>query len=135
MKPSPPPCILIVDDDDDTRVALRILLEDAGYQVMEAPDGVLALEKLRASAARLVVLLDLLMPGMSGEQVLEVVADDGFLATYHTYILLTAVGAANAPPAAPLNELLLRLAIPRLAKPFDIDQLLQLADASAARLR
>lgn len=62
--------VLIVDDDQDIRLALRALLRDAGYEVIgEAPDGMKAMalvEKHKPS----IVLLDILMPGTSGLDVL-----------------------------------------------------------------
>jgi two-component system, chemotaxis family, chemotaxis protein CheY len=62
--------ILVVDDDADWREFLRISLGDLGYEVVEASNGPEALQALdRGDCA--VVLLDLHMPGMSGEDVLE----------------------------------------------------------------
>jgi len=57
--------ILIVEDDRDIRISLRMLLEEEGYEVTEAPDGESALELIETSAPSL-VLLDLKLPGMSG---------------------------------------------------------------------
>jgi len=57
--------ILIVEDDRDIRISLRMLLEEEGYEVVEAPDGESALDSIGASAPSL-VLLDLRLPGMSG---------------------------------------------------------------------
>jgi CheY-like chemotaxis protein len=58
--------VLIVDDEPDVRLLLRIQLEQAGFEVAgEAGDGKEALERCRESTPDAVVL-DLLMPGMSG---------------------------------------------------------------------
>jgi two-component system chemotaxis response regulator CheY len=62
--------ILIVDDDQFVRSVLRDVLSLRGYECSEAGDGEEALEKMRAQAPD-VVLLDLLMPKMSGIQALE----------------------------------------------------------------
>ena len=62
--------VLIVDDDQFVRSVLRDMLAPSGYQCSEARDGVEALERVRADCPD-VVLLDLLMPNMSGIQVLE----------------------------------------------------------------
>jgi two-component system chemotaxis response regulator CheY len=62
--------ILIVDDDQFVRSVLRDVLSLRGYQCSEAGDGEEALEKMRADQPD-VVLLDLLMPKMSGIQALE----------------------------------------------------------------
>ncbi len=57
--------VLVVDDDPAIRMALRMVLEDAGHHVEEAESGDRALERL--DAGRLdVVLLDLAMPGLPG---------------------------------------------------------------------
>ncbi len=57
--------ILVVDDEQDIRDFLRSLLEDEGYEVSEAEDGVMALEKAKESKPDL-VLLDLQMPEETG---------------------------------------------------------------------
>lgn len=65
--------ILIAEDDADLRLLLRLVLHRAGYQVSEARDGVEALEAMSREAFD-VVLLDNLMPRMSGIEVLEALA-------------------------------------------------------------
>jgi len=62
--------ILVVDDDTPTRTLLRRLLRTEGYAVEEAPDGQTAIEKVAALAPDL-VLLDVMMPGQDGLDVLE----------------------------------------------------------------
>jgi CheY-like chemotaxis protein len=64
-----PGAILVVDDDASVREGIRSLLESEGYAVATAADGAEAIEKLRASPVRL-VLLDLAMPGVDGWQFL-----------------------------------------------------------------
>ena len=62
--------VLIVDDDQDIRLALRALMRDAQYEVVgEAPDGARA-KDLMAKHKPVLVLLDILMPGESGLDVL-----------------------------------------------------------------
>lgn len=65
--------ILIAEDDADLRLLLRLVLHRAGYQVSEARDGVEALEAMSREAFD-VVLLDNMMPRMTGVEVLESVA-------------------------------------------------------------
>ena len=126
----PPVCI--VDDDEDIRLALRLLLEDAGYTVSEAADGRAALELLRASAARAVVLLDMVMPGGSGLDVLRAVAADTELSTKHAFALVTATAHVRDAEA---RRLLRRLHVPIVAKPFDIDHLHDVVVRAADRVR
>jgi CheY-like chemotaxis protein len=63
--------VLIVDDDESVRALARWVVERAGYPAVAARDGDEALEKFRADpGAYGLVLLDLTMPRMSGEEVL-----------------------------------------------------------------
>ena len=111
---------LVVDDDQGIREALRFALEDAGFTVLEAPDGLRAIELLRASAERMIVLLDYLMPGLDGAGVLDLVANDATLRFNHDYILITA--SPQLLPA-PFRETLERLHVSVIGKPFHLDAL------------
>jgi len=62
--------VLIVEDDSPIRAMLTDLLGDAGYVVAEAIDGYQALEHLHDRRPDLIVL-DLMLPGMSGWEFLE----------------------------------------------------------------
>jgi len=64
------PLVLVVDDDTRLREYLRINLEVAGYLVMEAEDGRSALTAIDDQAPDL-VLLDIVMPGIDGWQLLR----------------------------------------------------------------
>src|SRR5467141_2224873 len=54
--------ILVMDDDELLRGALRVALEAAGYEVMDAADGNAGLRLQREQGADL-VLVDIFMPG------------------------------------------------------------------------
>jgi CheY-like chemotaxis protein len=59
--------ILIVDDDDDIRESVADALDDAGYRVASAANGIEALTLLREQHLRPdAILLDVMMPGMDG---------------------------------------------------------------------
>ena len=62
--------VLVVDDDPLIREMLRFVLEDAGHEVRDAPDGEAALEVLRADPPE-VMVLDLMMPKVDGYGVLD----------------------------------------------------------------
>jgi CheY-like chemotaxis protein len=62
--------VLVVDDDPKTRDMLRRTLQKAGWTVAEAANGSEAIEALERAKPAL-VLLDLMMPGMDGFEVLE----------------------------------------------------------------
>ncbi|MEO7002253.1 MAG: response regulator [Ktedonobacterales bacterium] len=123
--------LLVVDDDREIRRAVRYILEDAGYSVLEAPDGEVALQMLRKHKEPMVILLDLMMPRLDGAGVLRTVADDAHLARQRAFVLITA--NVRTMPLSFAN-LLTQLAVPVLAKPFDMDQLLELVAAAECRV-
>lgn len=65
--------VLVVDDSDDARAELCDLLVAEGFQVLEANDGLKALHLLRSLPPDVgcLILLDLRMPVMSGQELLE----------------------------------------------------------------
>jgi len=113
--------VLVVDDDEAIRETLRFLLEDAGYSVVEAVNGLDALDALYSSVEPFVVLLDIMMPRLSGAGVLGVVAEDERLATQYAFVLVTANPYPFPKPFALMIE---RLGVAVLSKPFDIDDVL-----------
>src|SRR5262245_51239574 len=84
------PRVLIADDDPWTREALTFLLHGEGYETLEAHTGVEALELALLSPEPLVILLDLVMPALTGFEVLARVATDPALAARHRWIVLSA---------------------------------------------
>ena len=64
------PSVLIVDDEPMTRNLLRLMLERAGFTILEAEDGLMALEMLSEELPD-VLLLDVMMPNMDGLTVCE----------------------------------------------------------------
>ena len=62
--------ILVVDDEEGIRVLCRVNLELSGYEVLEAPDGMTALEVAAAERPDL-IFLDVMMPQMDGWDVLR----------------------------------------------------------------
>jgi PAS domain S-box-containing protein len=68
--------ILVVDDEQVVRDVARQSLERQGYQVMTADSGLAAVQLIRSEAARIrLVVLDLSMPGMGGEETLPLLRD------------------------------------------------------------
>jgi CheY-like chemotaxis protein len=109
--------VLIVDNDPTLQELLREILEEEGYRVLQAAEGNAALDILRRSPQRLVVLLDDLMPGMGGKGLLQVVSLDATLSTRHASILLT----ARLRISRPVLETAATLSMPVVHKPFDLD--------------
>ena len=57
--------VLVVEDYDDSREFIKFLLEDYGYDVLEATNGYEAVEVVKKQAPDL-ILMDISMPGMDG---------------------------------------------------------------------
>jgi CheY-like chemotaxis protein len=104
--------ILVVDDDSDIVELLRCVLHDAGYEVATAAGGAAALVLAQERHPHL-ILLDILMPGMDGMEVIRHLQAD--LATAQIPII-----ALSATPqwlrALPVSD--------RLTKPFKLEHLL-----------
>jgi CheY-like chemotaxis protein len=66
-RPGSPTVVMIVDDEQGIRRIARVVLEPSGYTVIEANDGAAAVELYRLRRDVSLVLLDLSMPGLSGE--------------------------------------------------------------------
>ncbi len=80
--------ILIVDDDEDIRAYLEITLELAGFEVVQAVDGESGLRAAFEAQPSLIVL-DVMMPGLDGLEVLRRLRADG-RTSHLPVILLTA---------------------------------------------
>ena len=80
--------ILLVEDDEDLREVVRITLEKPTLHILEARDGMTAVGLARQVIPH-VILLDWMMPGMSGLEVIRVLRGDPDTAGIHI-IMLTA---------------------------------------------
>jgi CheY-like chemotaxis protein len=68
---------MVVEDQDDSRDLLRETFEERGFAVVEASNGKTALERLRSLPRPDLVILDLAMPVMSGQELVdEMTADE-----------------------------------------------------------
>lgn len=94
------------------RFLVRVTLEGAGYDVVEAHHGAAALERAKESLPDLVVT-DLMMPVMSGRQLIDRLRSNPETAAIPILVMSAngnlSVGAADAA----------------LAKPFDLDELVE----------
>ncbi|MFN7134528.1 MAG: response regulator [Myxococcales bacterium] len=104
--------ILIVDDDQDVREILAQLLEDEGYAVASASNGREALDKLQTLPRPVLMILDLMMPVMSGWEVMDELRREG-----RKGAVRVAVASAVPNPEVPDADAVLR-------KPIDLDNLL-----------
>lgn len=109
--------ILIVEDDKDLSLFLSVFLEDEGYVVRVAENGLVALELLKKHSLPHLILLDMMMPVMNGRQfAIEFTAKFDHLSPI---VVMTA--AADAQQRA--KEI---SAIGWIEKPFNLDKLLVL---------
>jgi two-component system response regulator MprA len=71
--------LLVADDSETVLLMLQRRLEMEGYEVITATDGFQALERLKEAGSKKpdVILLDAMMPNMSGTEVLEQLRDQG----------------------------------------------------------
>lgn len=110
--------VLIVDDDPDIRDSLCCLLTDLGLSVQEAADGREALRRLSALCP-LVVMLDMSMPGVAGEDLIEAIRSSPGLSRIP---VIRMTGRDGVPP-------------PALFKPFSLDHVVDQLAPYVPRLR
>lgn len=110
------PRILVVDDDAAVRRTLRTLLERAGYDIVEAPDG-------RAGSRLLdgvdLVITDLLMPDADGVDLIGMIRKEG-----RSMPIIAISGGGRVDPRSYLEVARALGAYATIAKPFDLDQML-----------
>lgn len=108
------PTLLIVDDETAIREVLRYLFQLRGFAVLEAEDGETAEQLLRTMPVDLVIL-DLVMPGVSGEEVLQSIRQRPDTKNLPV-IILSARPDADKLSAAQLAQVV-------VYKPFDLLEL------------
>ena len=108
--------VLLIEDDHDTRVSIRSLLEDRGYDVLTVADGRSALELLHHNLPLpSLIILDLMLPVMDGWHFADHVQKCDELATI-PIVIMSAWRERPPPPGA----------VGVLHKPVNIGALLQL---------
>ena len=109
--------ILLIDDEPHVRFALRYVLEQAGYGVVEASNGKEGLQLYREAPTDLVII-DLLMPEHGGLETIQKLARE-----YSTVKIIAMTGGRGDSNFLQTAELLGAKRI--LAKPFEPKRLLQ----------
>ncbi len=109
--------ILVVDDSPDNVFLIKTILEEEGYTISTAENGISALAELKASPCDL-VLLDLMMPGMDGYEVTKHIRGEMKLPQYIPILLITAHDAPNVAHGLDLG------ADDFIRKPVTVDELL-----------
>lgn len=110
-----PKRILVVEDDADVRDALAEAMRHAGLLVDVAVDGMDGLERLRAGIMPALVLLDLRLPRLGGEELLRAMREDEELA--HVPVITMTAGSDPADGGD---------VVAHLHKPFELDDLLEI---------
>lgn len=110
------PTILIVEDQPELRATFAEVLEEEGFSVATAPDGLRALEYLRAAPAPNLILLDLLMPVMTGWEFRAEQQKDPSVSTIPVVVM------SGLSPAEQRREEL--GAVTSLTKPVEVETLL-----------
>ena len=111
--------IMVVDDDEDVREIVRMLFEADGYRVLTAADGLEAWRAISLGERPAVILLDLMMPHMDGEQFLHKLRTS----TLGSVPVVIMSGHTSARERARQLR-----AADCLTKPFDLDELLRTVD-------
>lgn len=109
--------ILIAEDDPTSRRILETFLRKLGYEVVIARDGGEALQLLEAEDAPRLVLLDWMMPGVSGIEICQAIRQRA--TEPYTYVLLVTAKAQKAD----IVEGLEAGADDYITKPFDLQEL------------
>ena len=121
--------LMIVDDDDDLRQTLANVIAAYGYKVTAFGDARVALAALEDGQTPFLILLDLMMPGMSGWEFRAAQLENASLASIPVVVVTAANVASHGMPTLPDVEI--------LRKPFDLDRLLAIIEryGGAARVR
>lgn len=115
---------LVVDDDKGIRKLLTVLLESRGFEVRTANGYEAAVEKLAAERFD-VVLLDLVMPGIQGSQLLDELRRD------HPELAVIVISGESVDPSA--EELQRRGATAVMRKPLKLERLARMCRAAARK--
>jgi len=110
--------ILAVDDDNDILDVIRIILEEEGYEVVTLANGKHVFDIVKETSPDL-ILLDVMLGGLDGRDICRALKEDESFKK----IPVVMISASHN-----LNNLLLMPGAPDnfLAKPFDIDHLLEM---------
>ena len=109
--------IVVVEDEEHLSYSIKFNLEEEGYRVTTASDGSAALRVIRDSKQQVdLVILDIMLPGMSGYKVCEALRDEG----NHVPVLLLSARTLPEDRSRGFDV----GANQYLSKPFELDELL-----------
>ena len=120
MKPyEHPPKVLICDDEEDILTITRLILEEDGYRVVTVNDSLMVIKEIRNQMPDL-VLIDLSMPGMTGDQVVDYLKHEEKLNKIPVIVFSANVDGKVVAFHSGADDF--------LDKPFDVDHLLTLVN-------
>ncbi len=120
------PRILVIDDEERIRSACKLVLEESGYEVSVAKDGLQGLDRLRQEHSD-IVLLDLMMPSLSGFDVLAEIK-----AVHPDTVVIVITGYATLEHSV---EAMKKGAFDFIPKPFTPEHLLITVDKALTHIR
>ncbi len=115
--------VIVIDDEENIRSAVKLILEDEGFQVIEAEDGVSGLATIMRTETPSIVLLDILMPRMTGNTVIRELSHNPALLQKHAYIVITATLRRIEPDVIKLMK---QFNIHAMQKPLEVINLLSM---------
>ena len=126
--PADVPKVVVADDEPGVRALFVAGLQAAGYQVLEAVDGVVAWALVRAHRPA-VVVTDATMPGRSGPELVRAIRADPCLAS--TYVIIVS-GAADPADVAAIRSCGADRYLPKPFSPQSLTQAVAEGLAAAA---
>jgi CheY-like chemotaxis protein len=105
---------MVVEDDRDIREAVQMILEDEGYDVVTACNGAEAEAELAKMDDPCLVLLDLMMPVMSGWELLDHLKRDGKLRAGRLQVVVVSASLHQVPSGP----------VATMRKPVHVEQLI-----------
>ncbi len=113
--------VLIIDDEVDIQAVIQALLETSDYEIDTAENGQIALDKLQSGAKPDIILLDLMMPRMSGYTLLNELHSRGMHTNFSIIVMSADVFTKQQMDRMGVKGF--------ISKPFDINELQQMIDA------
>ena len=117
--------ILVAEDNETLRHMITRVLERAHFQVDSAQDGEEAVRKFKKNSTYSAILLDMMMPKLTGEEVLEQLSENFPDLLKRVIVMTAAVTRSTAEAFGPICAV--------ITKPFDIHQLVRVVSECALK--
>lgn len=114
--------VLVIEDEPTIAMVLEIALSEEGHEVTTALDGLCGLNKIRQSPVPDIVFLDLYMPGLNGQTVVNTMRSDTALRDIPVVIISGSIPNEDNFPTRDSYQAL-------ITKPFDLQDVISTVDA------